>query len=132
MILVALTITACTVPEVVQVQQPDGTSVLVTNQVVEPRVTAAIETLKVVNTGTAPVNPHAPIIAVILAFATMATTAWGTVATMLKNKKQQQFATVVKGVEKANDPATKKAIETVSIDNGTKLEFDAAVQKVVN
>jgi hypothetical protein len=133
LLLAAFLITACTVPEVVQVKQPDGTVTLVTNQVVEPKVTTTIETLKVVNAGTAPVNPYAPIIAVVLGFATIASTTWGSVATMLKNKKEKQLQVVVQGVEQAGTAAdpVKLAIASHSANAGIKLELDSAVQKIV-
>lgn len=132
MVVMAMIITACTVPEPVQVQLPDGSIVTVTNQVVDPRVITGIETAKVVNTATAPVNPYSGIITILLGLATAGATAWGTIATALKNRQTKLLTTVVQGVEQANNADTKWAIENHSKNMGVKLELDNEVQKIVS
>jgi len=128
LIIAAFTLAACTVPEVVT--QPDGTTI--TNQVVDPRVTAAIETAAVVNTATAPVNPYFGIVSVVLGLAATVSATWGTIATLLKRKSDRYLAVAVKGVEASGSAEAKSAIETKAADAGVKLEFDAVVQKIVN
>lgn len=125
LILMACALTACTVPEVVT--QSDGTTV--TNQVPDPQALTVLETLKTVNTATAPVNPYAAPLGIILG---LVGSVWGVIAQIKNIKTQKLFRVVVQGVEQsANDPA-KTAIANHSANAGVKLELDSAVQKIVS
>lgn len=125
LVLAAVALTACTVPGVVT--QPDGTTV--TNQVPDPRGLAAIETIKSINTVTAPVNPYAAPISVVLG---IIGSVWALVAQVKNIRTQKLFKVVVQGIEQsASDPA-KVAIANHSANAGVKLELDSAVQKIVS
>lgn len=128
LLIVAVIIVGCTVPEVVQ--NPDGTTS--TNLVVDPRVTNAIETGKAINTVTAPFNPYSPVVTTILGLATVVTSAWGSIATFFSRRNKKLLATVVRGVELAPSPGpVKESIEQVSAGVGNQLVLDAAVQKIL-
>lgn len=120
-------IVGCTVPEVTV--QPDGTSV--TNQVVDPKLTAGLELAKTVNTatGAAGVNPYYAVIGWILTVISGGA-AW--VAKLKNDKANKLLKVVVQGVEQSKSTDAKSAIEAHSANAGVKLELDSAVQKIVS
>lgn len=129
LLIVAVVIIGCTVPEIVQ--NPDGTTS--TNLVVDPRVTQGIETAKAVNALTAPMNPYAPVINTGLGLATVIATAWGSIATFFSRRNKKLLTTVVLGVEKApSAEGVKSSIEAQSADAGVKLQLDSVVQKIIS
>ena len=127
-IVCALVLVACTVPEVVT--QPDGSSI--TNQVPDPRIDQTIGAIKAVNDASRPVNPYAGLVDLGLAATTAGAAIWAGFATYFKNKNWKLFRTVVQGVEQTPTPDAKQAIAAHSGNVGNRLELDAAVQKVVS
>lgn len=128
LLLIAVIIVGCTVPEVVQ--NPDGTTS--TNLVVDSRITGAIETGKAINAVTAPFNPYSPVVTTVLSLATAIAAGWGSIATFFSRRNKKLLATVVRGVEMApGSGVVKESIEQVSKGVGNNLELDAAVQRIV-
>lgn len=127
-IVMAMILVACTVPEVVQ--RPDGSSV--TNQVPDPRIGQAVATVGAINEATRQVNPYSGLVDIGLAATTGIATIWAAFATYFKNKNWRLFKTVVQGVEHTTTPEAKEAIAAHSGNVGNRLELDAAVQRVVS
>jgi len=88
----------------------------------------ALDTAAKLNAVSAPVNPYAAPIGVILG---ILGSIWGIFKHFKTAKKEQQLAIVVKGVEISGNFAVKQNIKSLADAAGAAKELDAAVQSIV-
>lgn len=126
-LIIAVLLIGCTVPEVVS--QPDGTAV--TNQVPSPQLTDTLTTIGAINDVSAPVNPYAGLIKILIGVVSTGAAAWASIMTWYNNRNKKLLKVVVQGVEQSKSAEAKSAIEAHSANAGVKLELDSAVQEIV-
>lgn len=120
-------VTACTTAKVTPAT---SAAPAVTNYIVSPKLTTALDTVGSINAVTAPVNPYSPIIDIGLG-GIAAIAAW--VAKRKNDAAAQQallLKTVIQGVENANLPAVKTAIQTQAVAIGVEGSLGNTVSKV--
>jgi hypothetical protein len=88
----------------------------------------ALDTAAKLNAVSAPVNPYAGPIGIVLG---ILGSIWGIFKHFKTAKKEQQLAIVVKGVEISGNLAVKQNIKSLADAAGAAKELDAAVQTIV-
>lgn len=126
----ATAIIGCTSTKVTET--PPGSGNFVTNHIVDPNLTAGLETAKAINDATKPVNPFAGVVEIGL----------GTIAALAawfakrKNDQATQstllLRTVVQGVEQADDTKVKETIEKHATKMGVQGPLGTAVAKITS
>jgi len=106
--LIALIVTACTVPQVVS--NPDGTTS--TNQVVDPKLTNSLSVAQGVNTATAPLNPFSGLIDLGLGLTTA-------VASFIAAKKNSDAAKQKKAADALAEAIVN--LGSAAMDHATKV-----------
>lgn len=124
-----LVITACTTAKVTPADPATGTPA-VTNYVVDPRLTSALDTAKGVVAVTAPVNPYAGLLD--LGLGTVAA-----VATWFAKKKNDKAnastllaKTIVQAIDQQDSDTVKAAIQTHAARVGVEGELNTFVKQV--
>lgn len=125
---VALTLTACTTPQVTET--PPGSGHYSTNYIVDPSLQTTLATIGSINEATKPVNPFSGLVDIGLGTAAL-------LAGWFAKRKNDQAAqsstllrTVVQGVENSGDTAAKKAIQTHAVNTGVEGALGVAVAKI--
>jgi len=109
------------------VETPPGSGQYQTNTIVNPKITAGIETALAANAATAPVNPYAPLIQGGLVALSSVLGVFATWANNRRKENSTALKTVVAGVEQGGDQNTKKAIYTIATANGSQPLIESVV-----
>ncbi len=119
-----LAFVACTTTEVKE--NPPGSGILQTNDIVHPKLTAGLEAAKAVNDASAPFNPWHGLGAIIIGGIASSASWWA----KYKNTRRQLEA-VIEGVETATDKSQVQSFKAIIQETAKEAGIEKSLNKTV-